>query len=141
MDDRFTTRLAAGQALTLAAAKLGRPLEDLSIGKTIRFEGRDWLISGLFSAGGAAFESEMWCPVDDLQSAMKRQDLSLVSVAVENESAIRDVQQFCKERIDLEWQATPETDYYAALNRHYGPVRTVAWLIVGLVSGRAFLPV
>jgi ABC-type antimicrobial peptide transport system permease subunit len=120
---------------TLASAKLGRPAEDLSVGKTIRFEGRDWLISGTFSAGGAAFESELWCPVDDLQSAMKRQDLSLVSVAVENESALRDVQQFCKERIDLEWEATPETDYYAALNKHYGPVRTVAWLIVGLVSG------
>jgi ABC-type lipoprotein release transport system permease subunit len=56
-------------------------------------------------------------------------------VAVESASALRDLQEFCKERIDLEWQATPESAYYAALNRHYGPVRTVAWLIVLLVSG------
>lgn len=119
----------------MAAAKLGRPPEDLAVGKTVRFEGRDWVISGRYSAGGSAFESELWCPVDDLQQAMKRQDLSLISVAVENESALKDLQEFCKERIDLEWQATPEAAYYASLNRHYGPVRTVAWLIVALVSG------
>jgi len=119
----------------MAVAKLGRSPEDLAVGKTIRFEGRDWVISGTFSAGGSAFESEVWCPVDDLQQAMKRQDLSLISVAVENDAALRDLQEFCKERIDLEWQATPEAAYYASLNRHYGPVRTVAWLIVALVSG------
>jgi putative ABC transport system permease protein len=119
----------------MASAKLGRPSEDLAVGKTVRFEGRDWMISGRFSAGGSAFESELWCPVDDLQQAMKRQDLSLISVAVENDSALKDLQEFCKERVDLEWQATPEAAYYASLNRHYGPVRTVAWLIVALVSG------
>ncbi|OAI54242.1 ABC transporter substrate-binding protein [Planctomyces sp. SCGC AG-212-M04] len=119
----------------MASAKLGRPPEDLAVGKTVRFEGRDWVISGRFSAGGSAFESELWCPVDDLQQAMKRQDLSLISVAVENDSALKDLQEFCKERVDLEWQATPEAAYYASLNRHYGPVRTVAWLIVALVSG------
>jgi len=126
-----------GEAIVgrLASAKLGRPPEDLAIGKTVRFEGRDWVISGTYSAGGSAFESELWCPVDDLQQAMKRQDLSLISVAVENETALRDLQEFCKERIDLEWQATPEAAYYASLNKHYGPVRTVAWLIVALVSG------
>jgi putative ABC transport system permease protein len=126
-----------GEAIVgrLAPAKLGRSPEELAIGKTVRFEGRDWVISGTYSAGGSAFESELWCPVDDLQQAMKRQDLSLISVAVQNETALRDLQEFCKERIDLEWQATPEASYYASLNRHYGPVRTVAWLIVALVSG------
>src|SRR5689334_3676305 len=49
----------------MAAAKLGRPAEDLAVGKTVRFEGRDWVISGRYSAGGSAFESELWCPVDD----------------------------------------------------------------------------
>lgn len=119
----------------LAAIKLGRAAEDLSIGKSIQFEGRSWQISGTFSAGGSAFESELWCLIDDLQQAMRRQDLSLISVTLNDREALGDLQLFCKERLDLEWQATPEVDYYAALNRHYGPVRTVAWMIVTLVSG------
>jgi putative ABC transport system permease protein len=128
---------ATGEVLVgrLAPVKLGRPAQDLAVGKTVKFEGRNWVISGVFSAGGSAFESELWCLVDDLQQAMRRQDLSLISVSLENESALRDLQEFCKERLDLEWQATPETAYYASLNRHYGPVRNVAWLIVLLVSG------
>jgi putative ABC transport system permease protein len=31
-------------------------------------------------------------------------------------------------------QATPETAYYAALQRHYRPVRLTAWLMVALIA-------
>jgi len=41
---------------------------------------------------------------------------------------------FCAERLDLELQAMPETEYYAALQKDYGPVRMLAWLVVLLVS-------
>jgi putative ABC transport system permease protein len=43
--------------------------------------------------------------------------------------------EFCKERLDLELPATPETAYYAALQKHYRPVRTLAWLVMLLVAG------
>lgn len=119
----------------LAAAKLGCDPSQLVIGRTIHMEGRSWKISGRFAAAGAAFESEIWCPVDDLQQAMKRQDVSLVAVSVNEAKGLADVSEFCKERVDLEWEATPELTYYASLQTHYGPVRSVAWLIVLLVSG------
>jgi putative ABC transport system permease protein len=127
----------AGEVLVgkLAATKLGRSETDLSIGRKLTFEGRSWTISGRFVAHGAAFESELWCRVEDLQQAMKRQDLSLVALSVTSLDAVRDVQEFCQERVDLEWQATPESTYYASLQTHYGPVRMAAILIVFLVAG------
>ena len=118
----------------LAVAKLGRKLTELATGSEIRFEGKSWRIAGHFASAGSALESEIWCLVDELQGVLKRQDLSLVAVAVANANAIGDAQEFCKERIDLEWEATPETAYYAYLQKHYGPVRMVAWLIVGLMA-------
>jgi len=118
----------------LAAAKLGRKLTELATGSEIRFEGKSWRIAGHFASAGSALESEIWCLVDELQGVLKRQDLSLVAVTVANASAMGDVQEFCKERIDLEWEATPETAYYAYLQKHYSPVRMVAWLIVGLMA-------
>ncbi len=118
----------------LAAAKLGRKLTELATGSEIRFEGKSWRIAGHFASAGSALESEIWCLVDELQGVLKRQDLSLVAVTVSNATAIGDAQEFCKERIDLEWEATPETAYYAYLQKHYGPVRMVAWLIVGLMA-------
>jgi putative ABC transport system permease protein len=118
----------------LAAAKLGVTSEQLEIGQDVVFEGRTWRISGTFSAAGAAIESEIWCRLDDLQQAMKRQDLSLVVVRMRSESDFAELDMFCKERLDLELQAARETDYYAGLQKDYGPVRWLAWLVVMLVS-------
>src|SRR5438067_1878251 len=126
----------AGEVLVgrLAATKLGRDAATLAVGRTVTFEGRPWTVAGTFAAVGSALESELWCPLDDLQQAMKRQDLSLVAVTLAPGAAFADVDEFCKERLDLELQATAETDYYASLQRHYQPVRALAWFVVVLVA-------
>ncbi len=119
----------------LAAAKLGFESELLSIGKTIQFEGQSWKIVGHFSAGGAAYESEIWCKLADFQTATQRQDLSLVALMLEPGSSTAELELFCKERTDLELRAIGETDYYRTLQRHYQAVRMLAWMVVLLVSG------
>jgi putative ABC transport system permease protein len=128
---------AAGEALVgrLAASKLGVNEAELSIGKTVQFEGREWRVSGVFSAAGAAFESEIWCRLDELQQAMKRQDLSLVAVTMAPGADFGGLELFCMERLDLELQSMPEIEYYGSLQKDYGPVRMLAWLVVLLVSG------
>ncbi len=119
----------------LVATKLGATSHELAIGRTLTFEGRPWRISGVFSAGGSAFESEAWCRLDELQQAMKRQDLSIVAVTLAPGADFADLDRFCKERLDLELQTMQETEYYASLQKDYGPVRWLAWLVVLLVSG------
>lgn len=119
----------------LAPAKLGLADDDLAIGRTLEFEGRSWRISGRLSAGGAAYESEIWCRLEDFQTSTKRQDLSLVAMLLSPGSSPAEVELFCKERTDLELRAIRETDYYASLQQHYKPVRMLAWFVVVLVSG------
>jgi ABC-type lipoprotein release transport system permease subunit len=119
----------------LAAAKLGLDDDRLTLGEELVFEGRAWRIGGVFSSGGSALEAEVWCRLDELQQAMKRQDLSLVAVTLGPDGDFADLDLFCKERLDLELQAMRETEYYAALERDYRPVRMLAWLVVLLVSG------
>lgn len=119
----------------LAAAKLGAKPEEIGVGKTLELEDRTWKISGVFSCGGGAFESEIWCRLDDLQQAMKRQDLSVVALTVNAESDFAELDLFCKERLDLELQSTREPEYYAILQRDYGPIRGLAWLVVLMVAG------
>lgn len=119
----------------LAATKLGTRTEELAVGKLVTFEGRTWKISGHFASMGSALESELWCPLEDLQLAMKRQDLTMVAILLASGADYADVDEFCKERLDLELQATSEATYYASLQRHYGPVRLLAWLIVVIIAG------
>lgn len=119
----------------LASAKIGLPDNAMKIGRRIEFEGREWIVSGRFSSGGAAYESEIWCPLPDFQTATQRQDLSLVAVALTPGTKATQLQLFCKERTDLELRAVSEPEYYARLQQHYRPVRYLAWSIVFLVAG------
>jgi ABC-type lipoprotein release transport system permease subunit len=128
---------ADGEVLVgrLAAAKLGWREEELALGSTLEFEGKTWRVSGQFTAGGSAFESEMWCAVEDLQQAMKRFDLSLVAVKVDSPSRFPEISLWCKENKQLEIESQPETVYYASLKGHYLHVRILAWIVVVLVAG------
>ena len=119
----------------LVPAKLGSSQDSMAVGKSVEFEGRSWKISGRFAAVGAAYESEIWCKLTDLQTATKRQDISLVALLLLPSSSAAEVELFCKERTDLELRASRETDYYATLQQHYKPVRLLAWMVVLLVSG------
>jgi ABC-type antimicrobial peptide transport system permease subunit len=121
-----------GEAIVgrLAASKLGRRIEEVAIGQIVRFEGRDWRISGRFAAAGSVLESELWCRLDELQQAMKRQDLTIVAATLAPGGTFADIQEFCGTRLDLELEATEETAYYQSLLKHYRPVRWLAWLVV-----------
>jgi putative ABC transport system permease protein len=119
----------------LAHSKLGCDKAALAIGETVKFDAHTWKVSGIFTAAGAAFESELWCPLSDLQAALKRQDLSLVAVSMESPQSIADVDLFCRQRLDLELKAVSEAAYYADLQKHYRPVRMLGWIVVCLVAG------
>ena len=118
----------------LAATKLGWTKADVAIGRTLSFEGRKWKVSGTFAAAGGVLESEIWCQLDELSQAMKRQDLSFVALALAPDGEFANVDLFCKQRLKLEIEATGEREYYASLRRHYGPVRVMAWSIVTLIA-------
>ncbi len=118
----------------LAATKLSARAEDLAIGREVTFESRSWRISGVFSSVGATMESEIWCRLDDLQQALKRQDLSLAALKLNSPQDMASVELFCKERLDLELQAFSEPEYFAGLQRDYQPIRFLAWLIAALIA-------
>ncbi len=62
------------------AAKLGSDESSLTVGKSIDLKAELGRISGRFAAGGAAYESEIWCRLSDFQTVSKRQDISLVAL-------------------------------------------------------------
>ncbi len=127
----------AGEVMVgrLAHSKLGASEEDLALGQQITFDGHSWTVSGRFTAAGSAFESEIWAPLADLQTALKRQDLSLVAVGMDSPDRVADVDMFCRERVDLELKAVSESGYYADMQKHYKPVRMLGWVVVALVAG------
>lgn len=119
----------------LVAAKLACEPSALAVGREVKIEGVPWKVSGHFTANGGAFDSEVWCRLPDLQQALKRQDLSLVACLLKPNTAPTQIDVFCKQRIDLELKAVTERGYYESLQTYYRPLRWLAWMVAGLVSG------
>jgi ABC-type antimicrobial peptide transport system permease subunit len=124
----------------LAPTKLGMSASEVAIGQSLTIEGKPWRVSGRFAAPGTLLEAEIWSRLEDLKSAMKRpNDVSVVAMrfdpAGDPVKQLGYVDYFCRNRRpDLELMGSREADYYAALQKHYAPMRALAWLLVGLVA-------
>ena len=124
----------------LAAVKLGMRDDQVAVGQSITIEGRPWRVSGRFAAPGTLLEAEIWCPLDDMKAAFRRpNDVSLVAMRFDpaGDRAKQDgfVEYYCRNRRpDLELWGSREADYYASLQKHYAPMRALAWMLVSLVA-------
>ncbi|NLT71073.1 MAG: ABC transporter permease [Verrucomicrobiaceae bacterium] len=118
----------------LAAHSLGLGEGELRPGTTLRFEGEELTVSGVFVAPGTVMESEIWMGLTDLMTLVLRDTLSCVVVRLETPDDFAEADLFAKQRLDLELVAMRETDYYAKLSEFFGPIRTMTWLTAALVA-------
>lgn len=123
----------------LAAARMGVPDDRVAVGRSLWFDGRAWPIVGRMEAPGTAAEAEVWCGLDDLRVAMRRDTVSCVVLTLDPGAEFADVETFVRLRTDLELAALRESDYYGQLLAFYGPVRAMVWATAGLVALGAFL--
>lgn len=61
-----------GTAEIIAGPAIARGFSNVSVGQTLHFAGRDWLVVGLFDAGRSGFDSEIWGDVDQVMQSFHR---------------------------------------------------------------------
>ena len=87
----------------------------LTLGNRVRFGGGEWTVSGIFDAGGSAFDSEVWCDSRVLGDVYKRPPNIFQSATVHLASP--DSFQEFKDAVTrdprLNVDVTREIDYYA----------------------------
>jgi len=67
-----------GSSEIIVGQSLSRRFSGASVGQRMRFGGREWVVTGIFAAGGSAFDSEVWGDADQLMQAFRRQAYSSV---------------------------------------------------------------
>ncbi len=81
---RPQVRIVNGRMLRFGTAEIvvGRSVaerfEGAGLGQRLRFGGREWIVVGVFDAGGAAFDSEVWGDTEQLMQTFRRQSYSTV---------------------------------------------------------------
>jgi putative ABC transport system permease protein len=61
-----------GSSEIVVGSNITRGYAGTRIGDRLRFAQRDWIIVGVFDAGGSGFDSEIWGDVDQLMQAFRR---------------------------------------------------------------------
>jgi putative ABC transport system permease protein len=102
-----------GSSEVIVGALAARRFKGIGLGETVRFGMRDWTVVGLFEAGGAGFESEIWLDAEQLIQAFRRPVFSSVTVQLSNP----DVFSTLKERLETDPRfnvdVQREIQYYA----------------------------
>lgn len=118
----------------MAHRRVGVAADALPVGGTLWFDDRPWTIVGRFESPGSMAESEIWCPLTDLQVAARRDSLSCVIVTLETPDGFDDADAFAKQRLDLELVAMRETGYYRKLADFFAPIQAMVWATAFLVA-------
>lgn len=129
----------AGEVMVgkLAWRKLGIAEDGLRTGKKVLLDKSEMTVSGVFAAPGTVMESEIWAAIGDLRMLAQRETVSCVVLRMDHPKYFSDAELFAQQRLDLELTAMRESDYYAALEDFYKPIRVMTWLTAGLVAAGA----
>ncbi len=109
----------------------------LDLGARVRFGGRDWDVVGVIESGGSAYESEVWCDVDQLNQAFRRPPnlIQSMTVRLESESALGTLRQALGADPRLQLQVDGEVEYYEKTSRALTQMIEGLGVLVVIVMG------
>ena len=124
-----------GLAELVVGRNASKTYAGLRVGNKVRFGGGEWTITGIFDAGGSAFDSEVWCDARVLNGVYKRPANVFQSVTVHLTSP-HAFQQF-KDAVSrdprLNVDVSRETDYYAKQSQTFTRLITILGGLVAAV--------
>jgi putative ABC transport system permease protein len=106
----------------------------LSLGNKVRFGGGEWTVTGIFDAGGSAFDSEVWCDARVLNGVYKRPANVFQSATVRlgSSDAYQKFKDAASKDPQLNVDVSREIDYYAKQSETFTRLITI---LGGLVAG------
>lgn len=95
-----------------------RQFRGLDVGSRLRWGQNEWTVVGTFAAGGAVWESELWCDAAVLQPAYRRgNSFQTVLAKLESPAAFDRFKDALTTDPRLDLQVLRETEYYANQGR------------------------
>ena len=127
-------RFETGRNELIAGRGAAGQFAGLDIGRTLTFGQSEWVVVGVFDAGGTMSDSELWCDAGVLQPAYRRgTSFQTVYAKLESPEAFTRFKDALTTDPRLDLKVLRETDYFAEQSQ------TVSALITTLGAGIALL--
>jgi putative ABC transport system permease protein len=126
---------ASGASEVCVGDKLVRRFGHTRVGETLRFAGRDWSVVCNFSAGGSAFESEIWGENEQFMPVFRRPVFSSVIFRLRDPGAFAEAKRVLESDQRLTVDAHREDEFYSAQSQLLDSIlRVLALLITTIMA-------
>jgi len=129
-------RLFAGGARDIViGARIAREF-NLHVGDVLRLGPVDWTVTGEFSAGGSAFESELWADLETVRATFDRQgEVQSVKLRLTDPAALITLRENLAKMTETPLTAVSEAELYAGQSgRTAGLIRLFGWPLACLMA-------
>jgi len=142
--DVFTLRsdikLVAGRMFTpgtsevIAGQAVAENFKGCGLGESVDFANREWKVVGVFDAGGAGFDSELWGDVEQVQQAFRRPIFSSVTVRLTDPAQFMPL----KKRLEADPRMTVSVKREQQFYREQSQATATFIRVIGLVVSIIF---
>jgi putative ABC transport system permease protein len=113
---------------------LSQRFEHMKVGDQLRLGNAEWKVTGIFSAGNTAWDSEIWADVNQVADDFKYQTYSSVLLRAKDEAAVREISKRIESDPSFTLSARPERDYYEQQTWAAGPIKAMG-MFVAVIMG------
>ena len=128
-------RPESGRSEICVGEKMASRFDHTGIGETLRFGGRDWTVVCRFTAGGSAFESEIWAENEQVMPVFRRETFQSLTFRLEDPGAFDEAKRALESDKRITVDVFREADFYADQSKMLGSMlQALAIMITGIMA-------
>jgi putative ABC transport system permease protein len=123
-------RPASGRAEICLGSKLVGRFRNTGVGEKLRFAGRDWDVVCHFTAGGSAFESEIWGENEQFMPVFRGQVFQSISLRLSDPRGFEDAKRALEGDKRLQVDAHRESEFYVQQSQLLGAILEILAILI-----------
>ncbi|HJR51054.1 MAG TPA: FtsX-like permease family protein [Gemmatimonadales bacterium] len=128
-------RPESGRSEVCVGEKMAGRFDHTAIGETLRFGGRDWTVVCRFTAGGSAFESEIWGENEQVLPVFRRETFQSLTFRLKDPGAFEEAKRALEADKRISVDVYREADFYAQQSQLLGSIlQALAIMITGIMA-------
>jgi len=128
-------RLQSGRSEICVGRRIVSRFPNTGLGETLRFAGRDWTVVCHFTAGGSAFESEIWGENEQFMPVFRGQVFQSIAFRLRDAGAFEEAKRALEGDRRITVDAHRESAFYAQQSQLLGRIlRILALLITSIMA-------
>ncbi len=125
----------SGRAEVCVGTKMALRFPGTDVGQMLRFGGRDWTVVCQFTAGGSAFESEIWGENEQFMPVFRGEVFQSVSFRLRDPAAFEEAKRALESDQRLTVDVHRESQFYAEQSQVLGRILEIlAFLITSIMA-------